>query len=169
MRVVPHAQSVPENACVDIAESLSLCFSCGDAPITETQRQAWQLSPEQLLAHVRTTTAPAVSAAHFQREEVVDSPGHVYWVSASQDGLDAAGLLHPDALRQLIGGEVVVGVPGRGVLIAWIPGDPELDTMVAVGIANMHEQAANPISDKVYFYRDGEWVVWGEARRTEPL
>ena len=169
LQLVAHQTTPPGAICTEVAESLTLCFVCDGTQVTPVHLLDWGVTLEQLVAHATTATAPAVNPAHLVRQEVVDSPGHAYWLSASQDGLDTAALLHPDALRALLGGEVVVGIPGQGALIAWVPGDPELDTMVAVGIATMHAQAARPVSDKVYMHRDGEWVVWGETRRTNPF
>ena len=45
----------------------------------------------------------------------------------------------------------------------WIPGDEELDKVMAVGVRRMFDEAKYPVSDKVYRWHNGEWVVWGEV------
>lgn len=169
MRLRPAPAPVDDAVCTDIAEGLALCFACGDTLLTQQQQQAWGVSTAQLLEQARTASAHAIGDGRPVRQDVADSPGHHYWISAAQDGYDMAALLHPEALSASIGATPVIGVPGRGALIAWVPGDRELDTMVAVGIKTMHEQAAFPVSDKLYQYTDGEWTIWGEARKTDPF
>lgn len=169
MRLRPAPAPVDGAVCTDIAEGLALCITCGDALLTQQQQQSWGVSTEQLLEQARTASAQAIGPGRPVRQAVMDSPGHHYWISAEQDGYDMAALLHPEALSARVGGTPVIGVPGQGALIAWLPGDRELDTMVAVGIKTMHEQAAAPVSDKLYQYTDGEWVIWGEARKADPF
>jgi len=157
---------------MEAAEGLSLCFTCGTAPISATQQQAWGLSDDDLRQRAAATATAAIDASRPLRQEVHDMPGRTFWVSNSKDGLDMAAFLHPDALAAAIspdGTAPVIGVPGAGFLIAWLPGDDELDTVMAVGIKSMHSQAASPVSDKLYRYVDGEWTVWGEARKADPF
>jgi hypothetical protein len=152
------------------AAGLALCFTCSGEPITTEQQAAWGWSDAQLTEQARLASRDAITASRPLRQEVHDMPGRHYWLSASGDGLDMAAFLHPEALAAALGGEApVVSVPGSGTLLVWLPGDQELDTVVAVGVKSMHGQAAWPVSDKIYRYQDGEWVVWGETRLSDPF
>lgn len=157
-------------ACTEAAEGLALCFTCGDAPISTAHQEAWGWSTAKLTEAARSASAAAVSTARPMRQEVHDMPGRAFWVTNLGDGYDMAAFLHPEQLAAALGTPApIVAVPGEGFLMAWAPGDEELDTVMAVGIKQMHSRAARPVSDKLYRYQEGEWVVWGEARKADPF
>ena len=93
--------------------------------------------------------------------------GH-FWVANTADGLDSAGLLHPNGLAAAAGAPPVVAVPGKHTFVMWVPGDADFDKVLAVGVRRMFEASSHPISPLVYRWDDDKWVVWGEARATPP-
>lgn len=160
-----------ELACDDLAERLVLCFTYVEAGtrryVTGADLARWELTADRLVAHARagargglTETRPAVS-------QIPDMEGR-YWQTEAGDGLDAAALVWPEELERRLGAHPVVAVPGRGSLLAWIPGDRSLDTVMAVGARKMFQAAATPVSPLVYQWVEGEWRVWGEVRKTDP-
>ena len=155
-------------ACESLAEGLAVCYLCEDRPISTTQLQQRGYDLARLSAEARAQTAAAVDAGRPLQQEIHDMPGRHYWVSAVGDGLDAAALLHPERLAQVVGAPPVVAVPGVGALLAWAPGDEEVDTVIAVGVRRMSEAARRPVSARLYHHKDGEWKVWGEARQADP-
>ena len=90
-------------------------------------------------------------------------PGAVFWVSQVGDGRDVAGLLYPERLREIAGTTPVIGVPAVGTFLMWIPGDADIDKVMAVGVRRIFEAAEHPVSDKVYRWHNGAWLVWGEV------
>lgn len=167
LRATPEARE--GYACQALAEGLALCYLCEDRPIATAQLSRAGLSLDQLQAQARSQTAPALHAGRPMRLEIHDMPGHHYWVSAEGDGLDVAALLHPERLQGLLGAPPVLAIPGEGTLLAWIPGDPDTDTVLAVGAQRMHAQARRPVSPRVYHHTDGQWAVWGEATPTSAV
>jgi len=58
-----------------------------------------------------------------------------------------------------------VGVPSRGVVVVWTPGDDQVDKMVSVGVTQMHSQLPHPITPVVLQRSDEGWKRWGEAKQ----
>jgi hypothetical protein len=150
------------------AEDLSLFFTVPDGDgrrlVTLHDLGAWEVELSVLEAAALANVAAGINA---QRPQVVQVEGdpRSYLLSAEGDGLDQAALFAPEALSaRFAGGAVAVGLPARGVLIAFPLGDRELETMVSVGIRRLWESVEEPVSPKAYRW-DGEgWVVWGEAK-----
>jgi len=154
-------------ACRSFAEGLALCFT---APQDDARRMVtlqdlstWQVD----LAAVEASAMVGVAAGlDPQRPQVVQVEGDArsYLLSAEGDGLDQAGLFEPSTLQaRFVGQAFAVGVPARGVLIAFPLGDRELETIVAVGIRRLWETVEEPITPKVYTWNSEAWVVWGQA------
>lgn len=155
-----------ELACRLVAESLSLCFVKGDGSeldyVTQADLGAWGLDLAAVEALARANARAGIEAGRPARTPVEGMSG-VYWLSAEADGRDAAGLLFPDLLAGIAGSPVVVGVPAQGALLFWVPGDRELDQVMAVGVRRIHDSSAQPVSSKIYRWDGDHWVVWGEA------
>lgn len=156
-------------ACQALADGLALCLMCGQSPITTDQLRQWGATFEDAQTAAAAATANVLSARRPLRVEIPNTGGKAYWVSQQGDGLDAAPLLHPERFARLLGDNPVIGVPAHDTLIAWVPGDSELDKMVAVGVKRAHDAASHPVSEKLYQFKDGEWIVWGELKTPDPL
>jgi hypothetical protein len=98
----------------------------------------------------------------FQLKKVAGTQ-YGYWSGDLDDGLDAAVFLQPGVLAKTVGGDAVVAAPAQGVVVFWQPGHPEQDQILAVGVKRMYEEAAHPVSPRVYRWDGKRWVVWGEA------
>ncbi len=112
---------------------------------------------------VAEATGRNVDILSRMQTKKVEGTSHEYWASSEDDGLDAAPLLQPGRLMKLVGGPPVVAVPAQGVVIAWLPGHPERDQILAVGVRRMHDAAEHPISPRIYRWDGKRWVVWGEV------
>ncbi len=162
LRLQPRGAVMSGYICPELSEGLNLCTACGSRPVRVTEPAEWGLDLEGLSAAVSERASSALTDRPV-RQEIADMPGAAYWVSQVGDGYDAAGLLHPERLSEIAGTTPVVGVPSVGTFLMWIPGDPELDKVMAVGVRRIFESAEYPVSDKVYRWHNGAWRVWGEA------
>ena len=89
-----------------------------------------------------------------------------YWVREKSDGKEGMIYVQPRLLSELSPIGVVVAWPVPGVVIAWVPGDPRLDQLMSVGVAEMAAASNHPISSKVFRYVDEKWKVWGQAKKS---
>ncbi len=155
-------------ACRSFAEGLALCFTVPDGEgrrmVTLHDLSAWQVDLAAVEAAALVGVVAGLDESRPQRVQIEgDSRG--YLLSAEGDGLDHAGLFDPGALAaRFDGAPHGVGVPARGVLIAFALGDSELETMVAVGIRRLWETVDDPITPAVYTWSGDRWVIWGEAK-----
>ena len=124
--------------------------------VTTADLAAWDMDPTQLRSH-----AASALSENPLKEVHIDGGGR-YWQSSAPTGREATVLLHPEWLA-VAGPSPVVGVPSRGVVVVWQPGDEEVDTMVGVGLAQMHEQLPHPITPVAVRLQDGAWSRWGQA------
>jgi hypothetical protein len=163
-------------ACRMFAEDLALCFTTPEAEgpqrrmVTLADLSGWEADLAAVEAKALEAVAAGVSETRPQIVQV-EGDSRSYLLSAEGDGLDQAGLFHPAALQaRFEGAPVAVGIPARGVLIAFPLGDRELETIVAVGIRRLWETVEEPITPAVYSWDGQGWKVWGQATpgRTEP-
>ena len=89
-----------------------------------------------------------------------------YWVRDKADGKEGMIFVQPGLLSELSPIDVVVAWPVPGVVIAWVPGNPSLDQLMSVGVAEMAAASNHPISAKIFRYVDGNWTVWGQAKKS---
>jgi len=115
-------------------------------------------------AEVHSPTASLDGSRSGFTEKSIDGVGR-YWVRDKNDGREGLVFVDPSSLKVLAPVDLVVAWPQPGVVIAWVPGNPNLDQIVAVGVAKMFEASTHPISSKLYRYDGKEWVVWGEAKK----
>jgi len=152
--------------CRPVAEQLSLCFVKGGAGdldyVTGRDLQGWGLDATQLEERAKTASAKGFSEVRPALASVEGMSGH-YWVSAEADGLDAAGLLDPAQLARIAGAPPVVAVPVQGALLFWVPGDGDLDKVMAVAVRRMYDSSAQKVSPLIYRWQDTHWAVWGRA------
>jgi hypothetical protein len=153
-------------ACRNFAEDLLLCFRWKDGAVTRRLTDADLRRLGVSLAEVEkqaTALSEAAMDASRLRARTVEGVEGSYFVAEVGDGLDAAPFLAPEALERLVGPSPVLASPADGVVLAWVPGRSELDTVVAVGLRRAHDGADHPVSARAYQWDGGAWVVWGEA------
>ena len=99
----------------------------------------------------------------------VDGMAHQYWQIRDGDGWGVWGALKPAALARAMGskGGIHVAIPSQGVLLAWPVGSPELDHVMAVGVREMYDQQADPVSAVVHTWDGSAWTILGEAKPAE--
>jgi hypothetical protein len=157
--------------CRPAFDGLLLCLTLvedgGWRYATAADLEVWGLDSEQAhrQAAERLRRLPLTGHLAAQAIEGVDGQYHA---ARLDDGQDAFPLLVPEALAQFLGGSPVVAVPAQGAFIAWVPGKPQLDKVVAVGIRRMHDGAKHPVSPRIYRWSEDGWEVWGEAKKPEP-
>ena len=127
--------------------------------------QRWEVDLDALEAKSREVGRPVLDEKN--REVVfVDGIERPYWVFDGSKGLGASVLLFPEELESMMGGRPVLGTPARGIVVAWLPGDEELDKVVSVGLVRIFGEAIVPISSVIVQWSGGHWATWGEARKS---
>ncbi|MCK6508216.1 hypothetical protein L6R53_33465 [Myxococcota bacterium] len=159
-----------ELACEPLAEAVLLCLTVqvdgGYRYATQADLASWGLSLGQARAAATARARASLGPGRPEEVAVIDMP-RTYRLSAEGDGLDHAAVLAPDLLSAWYGEGVRLAVPGRDVLLAWPAGDEELDRVMAVGVARIHEASDHPVTARVYTWdaAAGAWQVWGQAVR----
>ncbi len=156
-----------DQVCDLLAEQLSLCYvkgTTGDLDYgTSAALSAWALDQAALKAAAQKSAARGFSATR-PTESGIEGMAGKWWLSAEADGLDAAGLLFPDRLTEIAGAVPVVAVPAQGALLFWVPGDPELDKVMAVAARRIYDSADQRVSPLIYRWNADHWEAWGEAK-----
>ncbi len=143
-----------------VVDVVLLCFKLQTGAsrryVTEADLLSWDTTPEQL----RTAARASLTENPWVANEVPDTGR--YFVAQGPNA--AAVLLHPEWLAH-VGPEPLVALPARGVVVAWKPGDEELDKVVAVGARRMFEELDHPVT-AVIIQKTAEdgWTRWGEAK-----
>ena len=123
----------------------------------------WSMTIAELEALARLNGRAVLEPDRARKVQVEGLTG-AYWVFDRGDGYDASILFYASELEALLGGAPVLAVPQRGLVIAWVPGNLELDQVVGVGVKRIHEQSEQPISPVIVHWNEERWVRWGEAR-----
>jgi hypothetical protein len=146
-----------ELVCKTAIESLQICATVMDGA-------AWRYAS---LADLGVERPTAMLDEHGFRSKDAEGVGR-YWTREKADGKEGMIYVQPGLLSELSPVGVVVAWPVPGVVIAWVPGNPNLDQVMSVGVAQMVEASNHPISSVIYRYLDNEWKVWGEAKKPKP-
>ena len=155
-----HAQgqgrSGPETEliCKEAIEDLQIC-----ATVIEEKRWRYALASDK---EVERPTAMLKEHGFVLKD--VEGVGR-YWAREKADGKEGMIFVQPGLLLGLSPVGVVVAWPVPGVVIAWVPGNPTLDKIMSVGVAEMLAASNHPISAKGYRYIEDKWQVWGEAKK----
>jgi hypothetical protein len=172
-----------ELVCKDLAEAVLLCFATetdgAGGYLTEAGRGALgKGKASEIAALERAARIHAKAAiAEMERRAPVGFPAAVsgapdapgYWVSAREDGRAHAPLLDPAALTARFGKSWVVAVPTRDLLVVWVPGEPQFDKVMAVGVRRAYDDAPDTqVSPLVYRWTDEGWKTWGAAVPVAP-
>jgi len=156
-----------ELACVSLwPDQALICFQVTEGStrrwVHTGDLEQWKVDAEGLVTVVRERSRTALGHSPL-RTRVPDMDAW-YWVSAEGDGWAAAGLLNPKILAERMGGApILASAPVVGALIAWHPGDAELDKVMAVGIRKMFEREPSPVTPVVHQWTGDRWVPFGEA------
>lgn len=139
------------------ADAALLCFQVNGRWVTEADLTAWQVSASDLRATVVAAAPARVVLAPKQVE------GRTYWTA---DGPWAgAALLAPGDVAKKLGVDAFYGAaPSQGVTLIWIPGDADLDRMMAVGARKMYDALDGSVSPLVFRWSATGWAVFAEAK-----
>ncbi len=114
------------------------------------------------LRSVVTERAGAVLATQPLRK-TVEGTEQVYYAAAEGDGWSAATLLAPNVVGARLGAPFLVVAPADGVVLVWLPGDKDLDKILAVGAKEMFTAAAWPVSAVVHQWDGQHFTSFVEA------
>lgn len=157
-----------EPACREQAPDLQLCLV-----IEEQGRRRLATGADlavlggfrAVLTGARATASDA--SAGFVVQAVPETDGKFH-LRSQGDGLDTALLARPDLLDAAFGSGVVLAFPDQSTTLAWVAGDAELDTILAVAVRRAWEAAERPVSPRVYRWDGERWREWGQARPVDP-
>ena len=156
-------------ACRSWAETFYQCFSVEEnghyRMVHLGDLQRWESDLDVLEDKAREVGQAVLKGVN---REVVSVEGieRPYWVFYGAKGLGSSILLFPDELETLMGGRPVLGTPARGIVVAWVPGDEDLDKVVSVGLVRIAGEATAPISSVIVQWSGGHWATWGEAKKS---
>lgn len=136
-----------------------LCFKDGPRWVTAGDVARWQTTPAALRAQV-----------------VADAPGHVALIAKAVEGRTywtaegpwaAAGVLAAPVVAEKLKVEAFYAAsPSDGVVLFWIPGDADLDRMLAVGARKMYDALDGSVTPLVHRWSAAGWVSFAEAKPT---
>lgn len=147
-------------ACERFVEGAILCLRYQGRWVTEAELATWDVSFAEARA-VLAARAPA-STPTLDVHTIEGMPGVHYWRA---DGAWVAGALLDPHLLQLATAsqQVAVAVPNDSVLLAWVPGDVDLDKVLAVAAAEAYASQPNGVSATVWLWTGSSWTTYGEA------
>lgn len=155
-------------ACGPWLERLELCFTYEAAGVrrwvTEADLEAWNADRAAVEAQARSHVETGWTEERPAFVEV-EGGGGSYLLSAQGDELDMAGVFLPDRLSARLGtAHPAVGMPARGVFIAFSLEDDDLAHIVTVGIRRAWDSMDEPLSPLAYRWNGSAWETWGEAK-----
>ena len=134
-----------------------LCFKDGPRWVTAADVARWHTTPGALRVQV---VADAASHLTLSPKSV---EGRTYWTT---DGpWAAAGVLAaPTVAEKLKVDAFYAAAPADGVMLFWIPGDADLDRMLAVGARKMYDALDGSVSPLVHRWSTTGWAGFAEAK-----
>lgn len=111
------------------------------------------------------TMVPPVSLLTKERfvQQSIQGTTLSYWASGRMDGLDGLGWLYPEALKAMIGTDVLVAQPMPGAFFVWSKDSMDANKIMAISIKELYSTAEEPVSPYIYHWSKDAWRVWGEA------
>jgi hypothetical protein len=73
------------------------------------------------------------------------------------------GWLYPEALKAMIGTDVLVAQPMPGAFFVWSKDSMDANKIMAISIKELYSTAEEPVSPYIYHWSKDAWRVWGEA------
>lgn len=146
-------------------EAALLCWQRGTGEwVTAANLREWQTSHEALVE--RATLIARERLAAGWTEVPVDGMTGKYFMAPDPDGWAHGAVLIPDVIASVTQTPTFyVTVPVQGVVLAWSPGDAELDHVIAVGAHKMFDNEHGPVTPVVFQYT-GRWRAFAEAKPT---
>jgi hypothetical protein len=131
--------------------------------VTEGDLDRWGIRlPDALAALTEAGVARLSSAV----ERPIVGLSARYLELQDPDGWEAVALLDPAPLVARLGGApIAVAVPQEGVLLAWKPGDPDVDLAMAVGVREL-AIGDGRVSDVVFGWDGRVWAPYAVAQPT---
>jgi len=161
-------QSSAELACkVHWPDQALLCFRVTEGErrrwVTTADLKRWAVSLQEVIATV-SASMPTDCPGSMSSVEGMKA---MYW--RAQPGENwACSLLAPQQLSALLGTKAVLfAVPAQGVLLAWAPGDDEMNTIMAVGVTEMFDALDSPVTPWIMRFTGTRWMTVGEAVSTK--
>lgn len=158
-------------ACDDLwLNQAELCFRLDDGNrrrfVTERDLRSWGVTLPQLREEMDRRAVEVLQRKPEKRQ--ITGMSASYWM-INDPSWAAAGLLQPATLAEQLGTSTLfVALPVDTVLLAWIPGDPEVDKVMAIAVRELHDGGDSNISAVVHKWANGRWSTFGEAKPRSP-
>ena len=134
--------------------------------VTGADLTRWGVDVAGLRAVVVERAIPVLATQPVRK--TVDGTDLVYFSAAEGDGWSAGTLLAPQVVSARLGGPILVVAPVDGAVFVWLPGDKDLDRIMAVGAKEMFTAAAWPVSPVVHQWDGHRYSSFVEAVPTPP-
>ena len=143
-----------------------LCFRVWEKKkrrwVTEADLASWAVTVDDLAAATRTHAKDLIEGG--LETVAVEGTTDSYVRFSDGDGWAASVALAPDVIAAKLGLPFLAAIPAEGVFVAWSPGKPELDYIMAVGVRELHDQQDGSVSPKVHAWDGQRWTPFGEAK-----
>lgn len=153
-------------ACDELWKDASLlCFRVWENGrrrwVTHADLRAWGVTLQQLR---ETVSLRAPSHLDLEQRPIADMEAH-WWVLRSGDGWDAAGVLAPARVAEVLGGGGLrAATPAEGVFVVWRAGDREVDHVMTVAVRELFDRAQpGGISPLVHTWDGRSWSPFARA------
>lgn len=148
--------------------STVLCFEVIEGEsrrwVTTRDLASWGIEPAAFFDSQRARATAEAAKVTLNPLRVEGIPGEYFEVDASARW-HAAGLVAPEVLRERLKAETfLVVAPVAGVVLVWVPGDPRLDKVIAVGAREMFDAGDLGVSPVVHQRLPGRWAPFAEAK-----
>jgi hypothetical protein len=129
--------------------------------VTAADLARWGVDSVGLRAVVTERARARLATQPVRR--TVDGTEKVYFVAAEGDGWSAATVLAPEVVGARLGGPFLLAAPTDQTVLVWLPGDKDLDKIMAVGAKEMFEGADWPVSPVVHQWDGRRFSSFVEA------
>ncbi len=155
----------------------SLCFRIWEpAPGDPVRRSRRWVTAADLTAWATDAVLLRAALGVAGREHVAQATTHQiegisgeYLKIVDGDGWSASALLAPDALAARLGGPpIAVALPSDTVMLAWKPGNDQVDLIMAVGVHEVFAAAEAPVTEVVHRWDGTTWTAWAMTLPATP-
>lgn len=145
-----------------------LCFTWVEGGqrrwVAESDLARWKVERDAFLAEQRARATEAARTVPLVPRAVEGVTGQYFEVAAAERW-QAAALAAPDVMRERLQAEtLLVAAPTGGVVLVWVPGDPALDKVIAIGVREMYDRETDGVTPVVQQRLPGRWVAFAEAK-----
>ena len=135
--------------------------------VTTAEVESWLETAESVFTEIRLRAKPYLEETELRRVEDMPVP---YLMLRDGVGWGVAALWYPEDFVARLGGKrLQVAMPTDGIVMGWIPGSPEVDTVLAGAARELYDQDTKKhgVTPMVHTWTGTQWLQFGLAKRKE--